>query len=216
MKLHHSNQVDFHLGSVVKAFAWGLSKTIKSTISLAAIYDRDYFCQEFLDDMSSQLSQELDMSHIHDRKEIENYMLSIPVLNRLLEKQISIREQRTGEIIPRTLKIEDFLDQITSEDRSEIQSQYISKRQKFLDKNGKDPATVTKETIAWFDNIWNNFEKRLTIVHGKRTIRLLRDAVQKTYSVNMTDFQIIDSFNKEEVAADLVSLINKLEGFQNS
>jgi energy-coupling factor transporter ATP-binding protein EcfA2 len=200
----------------VKAFSWGLSKTMESTISIAAIYDRDYFCPEFIEAMGNELSKELDMSHVHDCKEIENYLLSIPVLERLLEKQISNREQRTGKKIKRNIGIKEILNKITEAERSEIQSQYIAKRQTYLSKNGKDPATVTKETIAWFDDIWGDIDKRMTIVHGKRTIRILRDTVQQEYSVNMTNFQIIDSFSKEEVSKNLVSLINKLQEFQNN
>lgn len=199
----------------VKAFSWGLSKTMKRTISIAAIYDRDYFCPEYIKLISEELDSELEMYHIHDRKEIENYLLSIPALERLLENQLDAREKRTGIKLEQNISIKQILEEITEAERSEIQSQYIAKRQDYLRGSGKDSATITKETISWFDNIWSDLDKRMTIVHGKRTIRKLREIIQKKYSVNLTNYQIIDSFSKDEVPISLVNLINKIEKFQN-
>lgn len=198
----------------VKAFSWGLSQTMEGTIAIAAAYDRDFFCSEFIDDMQGQLNKELVMSHVHLRKEIENYLLNIPVLERVLEKQISSRETRLGTIIPRNCTIIDLLNEITEAEKPDIQAQYIAKRQEYLAKTGKDSATVTKETIQWFDKQWGSIDARLKIVHGKRTIRLLRDRVQQEYSVNLTDFQIIDEHSANEVAEDMIELIQKIYKYQ--
>lgn len=200
----------------VKAFAWGLSQTMKGTILIAAAYDRDFFCKEFIDDMQCELNKELSMSHVHSKKEIENYLLCIPVLDRVLEKQIKVRESRTATKIPRNSTISDLLTAITEADKSDIQAQYISKRQDYLSKCGKDSATVTKETLHWFDENWTPLERRLSIVHGKRTIRMLRERVQSEYSVNLTDFQIIDEFHPDEVPDDMVELVKKIYQYQCS
>lgn len=192
----------------VKAFAWGLSQTMEGAISIAAVYDRDFYCKEFIDDMLGELNKELVMSHVHSRKEIENYLLNIPVLERVLEKQIRNREKRSGNEVERIFTISDFLTEITEADRADIQSQYIARRQEYLAKSGQDGATVTKETLQWFDGEWAELDRRLSIVHGKRTIRLLRDKVQQEYSVNLTDFQIIDEFTAEEVSDDMRQLID--------
>jgi len=198
----------------VKAFAWGLAQTMEGAISIAAVYDRDYFCPEFIDEMLVELNKELVVSHVHARKEIENYLLNIPVLDRVLEKQIRTRETRSGKKIARTHTISDFLGQITESERPDIQAQYIAKRQEHLSKSGQDPATVTKETLQWFDGEWADLENRLSILHGKRTIRLLRDMVQQEYSVNLTDFQIIDEFTAEEVPEDMQQLIERICEYQ--
>ncbi|HDX8444630.1 ATP-dependent nuclease [Aeromonas hydrophila] len=200
----------------VKAFAWGLSQTMEGVIAIAAIYDRDFFCPEFIQNMQSELDKDLVMSHVHSRKEIENYLLNIPVLERVLDKQISSRESKTGIKINRTITISDLLSEITEVEKSDIQSQYIAKRQEYLSKNGKDPATITRETIKWFDEQWKSIDTRLNIVHGKKTIRLLREKVQQEYSVNLTDFQIIDAFSAKEVPADMIELIHKIHSYQDS
>lgn len=200
----------------VKAFAWGLSQTMDGVISIAAIYDRDFFCSEFIQNMQTELDKELAMSHVHSRKEIENYLLNIPVLERVLDRQISIRESKTGTKIERTVNIADLLNEITESDKLDIQSQYISKRQEHLAKNGKDPATITRETIKWFEDQWRSIDTRLNIVHGKRTIRLLREKIQQEYSVNLTDFQIIDAYSAKEVAGDMIELIHQIHRYQNS
>lgn len=200
----------------VKAFAWGLSQTMERVISIAAAYDRDFFCPEYINDMQDELDKELAMSHVHSRKEIENYLLNVSVLERLLEKQIRNREARTGTEIPRTCTIVGLLSEISEADKTDIQAQYIARRQEYLAKTGKDSATVTRETILWFEEQWRSLDTRLNIVHGKRTIRLLRERVHQEYSVNLTDFQIIDEYSNDEVPKDMIELINKINQYQQA
>ena len=84
----------------------------------------------------------------------------------------------------------------------------------FLKKTGKDTATITTETIHWFDQKWKELHERMEIVPGKQILRMLRDEVQRLYSVNLTDIRIIDEFTCNEVPNDLVVLIRKLEAFR--
>ena len=46
---------------------------------IAAIYDRDHFCQEQVDHVVNTLSTALKFAHIHSRKEIENYLSWFPL-----------------------------------------------------------------------------------------------------------------------------------------
>jgi hypothetical protein len=118
--------------------------------------------------------------------------------------------------MPRSFTITDLLNELTEEEKPDIQSQYIARRQEYLSKTGKDSATVTKETIQWFEQQWSSMDTRLKIVHGKRTIRLLRERVQQEYSVNLTDFQIIDEHSADEVAEDMIELVHKIRQYQRS
>ncbi|MCY1457545.1 hypothetical protein D9M71_748500 [compost metagenome] len=56
----------------------------------------------------------------------------------------------------------------------------------------------------------------MQVVPGKTTLRLLRDAIQTDYNVNMTDVQIIDEFKEDEVPADLRELIINLDAFRKT
>lgn len=198
----------------VKALSWGLSRTLDAKIPIAAIYDRDYFCQEKIDEIYQELSSELNFAHIHGRKEIENYLLIPDVLERVLEKAIKEREKRTQKLVSRSESIREILERITEQERPEIQGQYIARRTNFLKKTGKDPATITTETIHQFDKKWKILDERMEIVPGKQILKMLRDEVQRLYCASLTDVKIIDEFKAREVPKDLVALIEGLESFR--
>ncbi|MDD5321747.1 MAG: AAA family ATPase [Methylococcales bacterium] len=197
----------------IKSFAWGVKKTIDTNMKLFAVYDRDYYCDEQLNTMLSDLQVELTDAHIHERKEIDNYFLNITVLERVLDKQIANKKRRTGDEIEKTATITSYLENITKLERASIQAQYIAKRLDYKPNRGIDSSTISKQAIESFEQLWAELDSRMTIVPGKNTLRMLRDSVQKDYGVNLTDVQIIDEFRNEEIPDDLKSLIHKLENF---
>ncbi|EMK6954874.1 AAA family ATPase [Vibrio cholerae] len=198
----------------ILSFAWGVKNTIDSSLKLFAVYDRDYYCQDQIDEITKKLSAELSFSHIHNRKEMENYLLIIPVLERAFIKRIHAREQIVGSKIKIERRIKDYLIEITEKIKLDVQSQYISKRMDFNTGKGLDTSTISRKAIEDFEQLWSNLDTRMGIVPGKTTIRMLRSLIQDDYKVNLTDFQIIDEFKNTEIPEDLSNLIRKLESFR--
>ena len=198
----------------VKALSWGLSKTLNSNIPIAAIYDRDYCCNEHVIEIHQELEHELKLAHIHNRKEIENYLLIPSILERVLEKSIKDRERRSHSLIERKETAGNILERITELEKTNIQSQYIAKRIDFLKKSGKDISTITTEAIRIFEKKWQTLDERMEIVPGKQTLRMLRNEIQNLYSINLTDIKIIDEFKAKEIPEDLTLLIKNLEEFR--
>lgn len=198
----------------ILSFAWGVKSTIDSSLKLFAVYDRDYYCQDQIDEITKKLSAELSFSHIHNRKEMENYLLIVPVLERAFIKRIHAREQIVGSIIKIERSIKDYLIEITEKIKLDVQSQYISKRMDFNTGKGLDTSTISRKAIEDFEQLWSNLDTRMGIVPGKTTIRMLRSLIQDDYKVNLTDFQIIDEFKNNEIPEDLSNLIRKLELFR--
>ncbi len=200
----------------VKALSWGLSKTLDANIPIVAVYDRDYFCDEQIEKIQQELTLALKLAHIHKRKEIENYLLVPSVLERVLDKAIKEREQRTQVVIEKKETVNDILKRITENEKTNIQAQYIARRNDFLKGTSKDTATITTETIIRFEAKWKNLDERMEIVPGKQILRMLRDEVQKLYSINLTDIKIVDEFTRAEIPDNLAVLIERLEIFRAS
>jgi energy-coupling factor transporter ATP-binding protein EcfA2 len=200
----------------IKSFAWGVKNTIDSNMKLFAIYDRDYYCQAEIDSISKELCAELTYAHIHKRKEIENYFLIIPVLERVLNKQISIKNKRVETSIKKSKAIGEYLEEISNSLKIDAQSQYIAKRLSYKMGSSVDTSTTSREAIEEFEALWSDLNNRMSIVPGKTTLRALRDAIQADYGVNLTDIQIIDEFETGEISDDLKQLINQLESFRVS
>ncbi|MDI1301935.1 MAG: AAA family ATPase [bacterium] len=200
----------------IKSYAWGVKLTIDSNMKMFAIYDRDYYCQNEIDEILGNLKAELTSAHIHKQKEIENYLLNIKVLERVLDKQIEIKNKRSEEPIIKSKNISDYLHKITELFKTDTQAQYISRNIEYKKKQGIDSSTATIEAIDIFNKKWESIDLRMSIVPGKITLRQLRDVVQRDYGLNLTDVQIIDEFKKEEIQEDLNDLINNLELFRKN
>ncbi|MDM5196647.1 AAA family ATPase [Fictibacillus enclensis] len=199
----------------IQSFAWGFKSTLNSNINVGVIFDRDYWSEEELADIKESLDEGVAFTHIHQRKEMENYLLVPTVLERALRKAIQERHSRTGEDVEEKESIYHILDRLSTDLCSIAQGQYIAKRNLYMTKKTrKDQATITTETLDLFNTKWRELHTRMEVVPGKEMLRLLREDIQKLYRVNLTDFKIIDEFRREEVPKDLCNLLYCLEDFR--
>ena len=198
----------------VHALSWGLRNTLGADISIGAVYDHDYWCNEQIAETQEALRNELVFAHIHRRKEMENYLLVSSVLSRALDKAIADREKRTGNSTERDESVEEMLDRITEEVRASVQGQYIGKYCEYYKSSGKDPATLSSEAITIFDEKWRTLDTRLEIVPGKSVLRNLRAYINDKWSVSLTDIRIIDEFRPAEIPNDLLDLLKTLDRYR--
>jgi hypothetical protein len=203
----------------VQALGWGIPRTLGRDLLIAVIYDRDYWSAEHIDEVVKKLEGDTAFVHFHGRKEIENYLLIPSVFTRALIDAVLERNER-GELDNPTLPTEQdvrvILAEITDPQKSQLQSQYIARRQDFFRHSHSklDPATIAQETLQAIDSKWHTLEKRLEIVSGKEVLAALRQRVRTLYSVNVSDHRIISSFRLDEVPPDLKTLIEGLEKFR--
>ena len=200
----------------IQALAWGLRNTLKSTLSIVAIYDRDYRCDEESIELKGRLENEITFAHFHQRKEIENYLLCPEVLERAAKKAIYERARRTGETSPANFDIVEILELATAEVELECSGQYISKYCAHFKSNGKDPATLTTEALDRFGKKWSRMKSRLEIVAGKEVLKAVRDRFQESHGITLTDWRIIDCYKAEEVPQDMERLLQQLDAFRDA
>lgn len=199
----------------VKGTAWGFARALGGSLAIAAVYDRDFLSDEEVQSVLADLRQHLQLAHIHDCKEVENYLLQPTVLQRALVRAIRDRGAKSADVPPE--EAAQILLAVTAPLRATVQAQYISKRVAFLAKRRKDDqSTVTMETIRWFEQRWEDLDSRLRIVPGKEVLQKFREAVQQRWQVNLTDIRIIDEFRAEDLPHDLVTLLQSLESFRKS
>ena len=199
----------------IQALAWGFRKTLGSELSIAAIYDRDYRCDEESSQLKGQLEKEIKFAHFHHRKETENYLLSPIVLERAAKRALEERVRRTGTTVPADFDIMEILESITNELKSACSGQFISKYCAYFKSGGKDQATLTTEALRIFETNWSSMESRLEIVPGKSVLRTVRDRFQQSHGVTLTDWRIIDCYKADEVPQDLARLLQQLDAFRD-
>jgi energy-coupling factor transporter ATP-binding protein EcfA2 len=197
----------------ITTLAAGIADVLGAPLMIAAVYDRDYFCQEQVDHVVNTLSKALKFAYIHSRKEIENYLLIPSALQRAIEKSIAGKSSLKGEPTE-NIDIHKILDDITEPMQSDVQAQILARRGDYLRSSGRDSASVTSETMKAFNERWKNLPSRLGMVSGKEVLAELRTYLQEAFGISLTDTIIIDSIRREEFPADLVGLLTKLEAYR--
>jgi hypothetical protein len=198
----------------VAAMGWGLEKTLGSEMLLAVILDRDYRCDEEIAKILEKLKESISNAFVHRRKEIENYLLVPNALGRAIEDAIHERRNRTGESVKKVETIEALICEATTPMKVDALAQYVQSRVEFLRSGKRHSATITSETIDWFEKKWANLDSRMEIVPGKKTLSAIRSILQDRHSIGITDGRIIAPIRHDEIPLDLANMLRTLDDFR--
>lgn len=186
--------------------AWTFEKVLKAEISIAALLDRDYRCDEEINEIIEATRSKIPRFHILGAKEIENYLLVPNVISRAV--QTRLREQKLGLTIS-TEKIEELLCLCTDELKSEIGAQLVIGRSRYLSGRSKeDDTTIAKTTLKKFEADWGDIGKRLKLVPGKQVLSALNKSLHDLYKVSITSTQIINHMTLTDIPNDLMSILS--------
>jgi energy-coupling factor transporter ATP-binding protein EcfA2 len=197
----------------VTVLASGIADVLGSPLIIAAVYDRDYFCQEFIGVVLGALHGHLPVAHVHARKEIENYLLVPDALDRAIEQTVGGVDQLAVNAFTTAA---DLLREITDPLRDSVQSQLQARRWDHFRHSGRDLADVNREALAGFGAAWNDLQKRLELVPGKEVLAQFRTRVQESLGISLTDSRVIDAMRRDEIPADLVDLLRRLDNFRRA
>lgn len=198
-----------------KTFTQGVETTLASKISVAVVFDRDYRSDVEIATELKELHGFCDFAHIHQKKELENFLLVPKSLNKAITKRIADQNKRTGKKSSFTEDIQTLLLSITDAIKHDVQAQFLKRQQPFTKslKRALDDATITSQLLADFDSMWENLNTRLNIVPGREILSRLNAHLQKTYGVTITSNLIIECMSEAEIPNEMKMVIFKLNDF---
>ena len=179
----------------ITVLASGIADVLGSPLTISAVYDRDYFCEEFINVVLETLHGHLPLAHVHARKEIENYLLVPDALDRAIEQTAGRDNQLAANAFPPAA---DLLREITELLKDSVQSQLQARRWDHFRHSGRDLADVNREALAGFGAAWSDPQKRLELVPGKEVLAQFRARVQESLGVTLTDNRVIDAMRRDE------------------
>ncbi|WP_416050282.1 ATP-dependent nuclease [Cupriavidus basilensis] len=200
----------------VSVLAEGVAGALGAPLKIAAIYDRDFFCEEQISFVSDKLHKALALAHVHERKEIENYLLVPAALDRCIKRGLDERSSRGLAAIPFSVDSASLLSTITEAMKDDVQGSFIGHRQTYLRNTGKDASTTAGETLRWLAPRWAELETRLCLVPGKEVLQRFRDRVSELYGVSITEAKVIDTMRIDEIPVDMKELLVQLERFRTN
>jgi hypothetical protein len=191
--------------------AWTFEKVLKADISIAALLDRDYRCEEEIGELVKETRGSVPHFHVLAGKEIENYLLVPSAIVRAIAERL--KEQKSAKTFSQS-NLDDIVASVVSDMKSAVLSQHISNRMRYFDhRTSKDPATVASEAISHVDKEWKDSSRRLLIVPGKQVLSAINARLQDLLGVSITQAQIIRNLKSEDVACDLHEILHDLNSF---
>lgn len=197
----------------IVSFSTLFKKSMTTSIKMCAIFDRDYYPNEQIDEIRSELSRHVPYVYFHQRKEIENYLLNPLVLQRAVDSAVKERNLRTGSKEAKEVDIMQLLDVITMKFKTDCQADYAGKRVDYYKGKGQDSSTSIKEEIQEFEKRWVDINSRIEIVPGKAVLSRIREMLKSDYNISISDVRIIENYANSDLPSDFEFLLSNLNKF---
>jgi hypothetical protein len=194
----------------VREVDWALHNIFGLDARLAALFDRDFRCNEEIDTFKAELANEKLWVDVLDRKEIENYVLILRPMVAAIHARLTARDvELTAEEIQK--QIVRISGQFHDDTRTQQLAHYI-RHHSAIDRQ-VDLSTHIAKASQRFDEGWADIHTRLAILPGKDFLSVLSATFQKDFGAAITANQILDEMTVEEVPADLVVRLNQMAEF---
>lgn len=199
----------------IKNLKAGMETTLGNSILSAAILDRDFRSEKERNAIRTDCLTFCDHVTIHDRKEIENFLLVHTAIDRAAARRLEDRSARTGKAQKYLLYSEKLLNDFAEIKESYVTAQLLASRRSFERTHSPSlhEATINEAALEEFKSSWKVLDSRLRIVPGKEALSYINQMLQKEYGISVTPTGIIDAMSVAEVPREMKDLISKLATF---
>lgn len=199
----------------IKNLKSGMETTLGSSILAAAVLDRDYRSDSERKVIQTECRTFCDHVSIHERKEIENFLLIPPAINRAAAHRVADRSERGGKAQKYAMDAEELLEEFATKRKSYVTAQLLANRRQFERSHapGLHEATINESALLEFESAWQTLESRLQVVPGKEAFSYVNQRFQQEYSISVTVTGVIDAMTAAEVPTEMKTLIDNLTEF---
>ncbi|WP_408952954.1 ATP-dependent nuclease [Lysobacter sp. Hz 25] len=204
--------------SRVYDFAEGMQATLGISIKRGVIFDRDYRPEPTVAALKAEFEKTSSFVWIHQRKELENFLLVSSALERAVKARIQDKKARGGKVVEFDADVEIKLGEITDSMKSDVfgQCNALGVRALCEASRGVDVSTASAKVHREFEERWASLEGRLKLVPGKYLLAKLNDWLQAVYGVSVSTNAIVSAMQVSEVPEEMKYLISALDGFSKS
>ena len=193
----------------------GIEMTLGMAIARAAVFDRDFRPPEEIKSILRELKKICSVAFIHDRKEIENFLLIPRVLERAVAKRIQDQNMRSDTKIELEALMSEWLKEITEEMKQEVQARFIAARVRYRKASSLniDETTLIKNALGEFERVWGDFDERLKIVPGKKALARFNARLMDECKVSVSVGSIVSAFSRGDIPDSMNNLLDQLNTF---
>lgn len=156
----------------IRSLKIGMETTLGGKIGAAAVLDKDYRCDGERASITDECKSFCNYVAIHNRKEIENFLLVPAAIDRAAARKVADRVKRSGDDIKFSNDAAEVLDNFASRRRSYVTAQYLANRRRFERTNSPSvhEATINEAALEEFEECWINVNSRLEVIPGKEAM----------------------------------------------
>lgn len=180
-----------------------LKNSVGDQIKIYCILDSDYHSESEIKKKYKESKERRVSLKIWKKKEIENYLLKVNPINRY------INENKQKDIpISKDLIIQQ-LNKVTEKVKNNTIEQVATTIAK--ENKSYEGGTVTKRAREFVEKNWDQLEKRLDIIPGKETLKLLSDWCLVKYGTNISPTKLVSYFKLSEIPKEIKQILNCIE-----
>lgn len=200
----------------ITVLASGIAEALGAPLMIGAVYDRDYFCDEQIAEVTKSLRENLKLAWVLERKELENYLLVPGALDRAIVRELTARQERGGKKLSLRVDTASILEELTKPLKEDILSQLMARRHDHFQRTGLDKSRIYKDVLKVVESRWASLDSRMSLVPGKEVLRLLRKRVQELFGVTLTDARIAEAISRDDIPDDMKRLLEQIENFRTA
>ena len=196
----------------------GMEATLGGKITAAAILDRDYRSKEECDYIKAKCGEFCDHVIIHERKEIENFLLVPSAIDRAVKLKMSERSKRSGIAINGEPDIAQRLNEFCESHKHYVTAQCLDFRKLHnrVEPSGQNESKFNEVVLDAVAKSWGDDLLRLNLVPGKDALSDVNGYLQDAFGVSITPVAIIDAMKAEEIPNEMKELIATLVEFSGT
>lgn len=167
-------------------------------IKTLCIVDRDYYPEEYFDEIIKRSENNHLWLHVFRKKEIENYFLVPAAIFRLTK----LPNSSFAEFL---LEYEKLVDSFSGR----VQDCIAGKMHEYYRSRGKDPITISHIAREYFNTRWTTLESKIALVSGKELLSNTNAWMQERYGKHCSLSAISKCMIEEDVDQEIVAIINE-------
>lgn len=187
---------------------------LEEKINTSIILDRDYRCNDEIEEIETKLLGATNYLHFWERKEIENYLINLNVIKKITENKLMKRNR------PDLLNTySDIIDSNFNRICNDCIEDIVSSSQESISKHKKNRRPISVENKDCSKDIrekMKSFENLVKLVPGKLVLSCLNTAMQKELGVSFTINELIKSTKNEEIPVEIIDVLNNIEQFRTT
>jgi len=185
---------------------------LNEKINIAIILDRDYRCDEELEGIKEKISDTVNYLHFWERKEIENYLINIDVIKKIVEMKLK-RRNRLDLLDSYDKKIDQIFKDVCLDQVDNIVGAYTESIFNNR-KNRKHLSEISTECSREIRIKMDSIDEVLKLIPGKHVLANLSTEFQKEFGVSLTNNEIIKFTKIDDVSNELIRVLNEVNKFR--